>query len=172
MSTESPEESPEEPPPYLEKMQTTSTSETSLVDDRPKKAYSHGGIGGAGNYRKVVSDEINDLTPKSSTRQSNRSRLAQLFTDLFSGGIGGAGNMHTRAEEAKLTDQEIIKRARIRESQFPKRWFVGIGGMGNRRSMDPQNSPGAGMSATTNSSITDIGVAEALKKKLLGKRSG
>lgn len=170
-----PTESPEEPPAYLEKMHTTSsseTSETSLVGDRPKTMYFHGGIGGVGNYRKVIRDDTTDPTPKPRTRQPHRSHLPRSLTGLFSSGIGGAGNMHTRAEEAALTAEEEMKRARIRESHFAKRWFVGIGGMGNRRSMRHQNSPGNLTSSTASSSYSDIGAAEVLKQKLLGKRSG
>ena len=158
--------------PCLEKMHTTSSSETSLVDDRPKTMYFHGGIGGAGNYRKVVRDDTTVPTPKPRARQPNRSHLPRSLTGLFSSGIGGAGNMHTRAQEAALTAEEEIKRARIRESHLAKRWFVGIGGMGNRRSIHRQNSPGNTMTTSTSSTCSHIGAAELLKKKLLGRGPG
>ena len=166
-----PAESPEKSPPYLEEMHTTSSSETSLVD-RPKTMYFHGGIGGAGNYRKVIRDRTSDSTPVLSTREPNRSHLPRSLTRLFSSGIGGAGNMHTPTEEAALTAEEETKRARIRESHFAQRWFVGIGGMGNRRGMRRHNMPGNLTSMSTSSSHSHIGAAEALKQKLLGKRSG
>ena len=132
--------------------------------------YFHGGIGGAGNYRKVVRDDTTDFTPKPRTRQPNRSHLPGSLTGLFSSGIGGAGNMHTRAEEAALTVEEEMKRARIRESHFAKRWFVGIGGMGNRRCIRRQNP--SGNLTSTSSNCSHIGAAEVLKNKLLNKRSG
>ncbi|KAL8795978.1 MAG: hypothetical protein Q9195_001554 [Heterodermia aff. obscurata] len=159
-----PIESAEDPPPYLEQMHATSSSVTSLVLDRPKTMYFHGGIGGAGNYRKIVRDDITDSVPKTSTRQPtrqpNRSHLPKSLKKLFSSGIGGAGNMHTRAEEAALSAEEEAKRAKIREAHLAQRWFVGIGGMGNRRGMGHQNSLHTLTSTSTGSSLSHIGAAE------------
>ena len=80
--------------------------------------------------------------------------------------------MHTRAEEPALTAEEEMERARIRESHFKRRWFVGVGGMGNRKGLRRQHSPGTDTTNTTSSSsFSEVGVAEALRTKLLGERS-
>lgn len=168
-------EPPEDPPPYSEKMGTASFSKTSLVDNRPQPVYFHGGIGGAGNYRKIIRDENTALASKPQTRQPKGRHLPRSLKGLFSSGIGGAGNMHTRVEEAPLTAEEEMKRARIRESHIAQRRHIGIGGMGNRKGMRRQDSPGnLTTSTTTSSSSSHIGAAEVLKNKLLKlvKRSG
>ena len=82
--------------------------------------------------------------------------------------------MHTRAEEPALTPEEEMARARIRQSYGPKRWFVGIGGMGNLKGRR-QPSPSSLTNTTTDSDSDNrpppIGAAEALRRKLLGERS-
>ena len=155
---------------------TTSSSETSLVDNRPKTTFFHGGIGGAGNYRKIISENnlesSSNLRPSESmvsphARQARRSHLPRSLKHRFSSGIGGAGNMHSRAEEAALSPEEQIVQARIRQSHFPRRYFVGVGGMGNRRGALRQDTDLA-RSSTTTSGQSHLGAAEALKRKLLG----
>lgn len=81
--------------------------------------------------------------------------------------------MHTRAEEAALSAEEELMRAKILEEHFAKRWFVGIGGKGNRRDLRPEHSPKSHLSNTITSShqTSHLGAAEALKRKLLGSRS-
>ena len=82
--------------------------------------------------------------------------------------------MHSRTEEASLTLEEESARARIRESHFARRWFVGIGGAGNLRGNRHQHSPGSELTNTTSSteySTTSIGAAEVLRRKLFGGRS-
>ena len=82
--------------------------------------------------------------------------------------------MHSRREEASLTQEEESARARIRESRFARRWFVGIGGAGNLRGNRRQHSPGSDLTNTTSNSeysTASIGAAEFLKRKILGERS-
>lgn len=62
-----------------------------------------------------------------------------------------------------------------RESHFPSRWFIGIGGLGNRRSRR-QHSPSSDMSATTvtseySSQALPLGAADVMRRKILGERS-
>ena len=130
----------------------------------------------ADNYislQKVVRDDTVESNFNPRTRHPRRSHPRSL-TGLFSSGIGGAGNMHSRREGASLTQEEESARARIRQSHFAKRWFVGIGGAGNFRGNQHRHSPGSDFTNTTSSSgysTTSIGVAEVLRRKLLGERS-
>ena len=128
------------------------------------------------DLQKVIKDDPALPTFKPRTRQPRTSHLPRSLTGFFTSGVGGAGNMHTRAEEASLTPEEEVARARIRQSHFAKRWFVGIGGMGNMRSSRRQQSPSSDYSdfiktAEQANRPAHIGAAEALKRKLLGDRS-
>lgn len=163
-------------PPKIMLTNTTSSSETSLVNNRPKTTFFHGGIGGVGNYRRIISENKLELTSNLRTsepmvsphaRQARRSHLPRSLKHRFSSGIGGVGNMHTRAEEAALSPEEQMVQARIRQSHLPRRYFVGIGGMGNRRGPQRQDSDFAS-STTSTSGQSHLGAAEALKRKLLG----
>ena len=125
--------------------------------------------------QKVIRDDTAEPTLHPRT-EPRRSYLPKSLTGLFSSGVGGAGNMHSQAEEASLTQDEELTRARIRESHFAKRWFVGIGGAGNLRGSRRQHSPSSDVTNTTSSSDysgkpTDIGTAEVLRRKLLSVRS-
>lgn len=166
---------PEPDPSHKADMDTNSSSTSSLVqgrESRPKTVYFHGGIGGAGNYRKVTKvNELDVIVPDTPRRPIRRSHLARFF----SSGIGGAGNMHTRGEVAALTDEEELARVRARNSHGPMRWFVGIGGMGNKRSRR-QDSHDSDLTRTTSSSqystqALPYGAAEVMRRKLLGDRA-
>ncbi|KAL8824218.1 MAG: hypothetical protein Q9191_005211 [Dirinaria sp. TL-2023a] len=169
---------PESKNSFNEDMHTNSSSTSSLVqgsENRSKQVYFHGGIGGAGNYRKV--SKVNDLDiaiPHSSRRSVHRSHLSRFF----SSGIGGAGNMHTRAQEAALTQEEELARAKVRTSHGPMRWFVGIGGVGNKRTrrqdgLDNDNTRNPRNTNTSEFSTQALpyGAAEIMRRKLLRGRA-
>lgn len=83
--------------------------------------------------------------------------------------------MHTRAEEAALTEAEEEARARARDRQPPRlRWFVGIGGVGNRRTLG-QQSPSSGFSGTTGGTYSaealPYGAADIMRRKMFGDRT-
>lgn len=82
--------------------------------------------------------------------------------------------MHTRGEEAALTEAE--EEARARDRQPPRlRWFVGIGGVGNRRTRR-QESPSSGFSGTTggpySAEALPYGAADIMRRKMFGGRAG
>jgi len=167
-----------EPQLSLKEIPTTTSSTSSLMTDLSKRntVYFHGGIGGAGNYRKIP--RLEDSEPTTSTprpRQPRRLHLPRWHQNIFSSGIGGAGNMHTRGEEAALTEAEEEAKARARDIQPPRlRWFVGIGGVGNRRTRR-QESPSSGYSGTTGGAYSaealPYGAADIMRRKMFGERA-
>ena len=154
-------------------MHKSSSSTAGLIRGRSKATYFHGGIGGAGNYHEVVGDSGADRGPYPHTAP-RRSKLNRSLTALFSSGAGGAGNMHHGSEVQNMREDDELARARIRASQYPSRWFVGIGGFGNYRGCRLK-SPSSDMSLSSNSEYSTqplpVGAADALKRKLLGDRS-
>lgn len=83
--------------------------------------------------------------------------------------------MHTREQAAALTEEEELARARVRSSHGPMRWFVGIGGIGNKRTR-AQDDPDNHNTRTTNNSefstqALPYGAAEIMRRKLLGERA-
>ena len=83
--------------------------------------------------------------------------------------------MHTRGQEAALTEIEEEARAKARDTHLPRRWFVGIGGMGNKRTRR-QQSPSSDFSGTaTNTEYSTealpYGAADIMRRKMLGSRS-
>lgn len=151
---------------------TRTSSKSSLIaGDRNATAYFHQGIGGAGNYRKVES-----LKPSNGSTRSNYSRqhhphIVRSMREFFSSGIGGAGNVHARSEAAIISASEELARARARESNIPRSWYYGIGGVGNHRKRQITGSPGSSLSSGVESGYSDqalpFGAAYALKTKMV-----
>ena len=147
---------------------------STLNGERPSSVYLHTGIGGRGNYHKFTPPE--DVTPISTSPQppqSQRTRLPRLQA-LFSSGVGGAGNIHPISEIPSLTVEEEQARTKIRESNSPLSWFVGIGGLGNRR----RTRHGAKRESIREESDSDfsekalpVGMAEMLRVRLRQKMS-
>ena len=154
-------------------MHKSSSSTAGLIRGRSKATYFHGGIGGAGNYHEVVGDSGAERGPYPRTAQ-RMSKLNRSITALFSSGAGGAGNMHQSSEAQNVREEEDLARTRIRASQYPLRWFVGIGGSSNYRGRRLK-SPSSDMSLSSTSEYSTqplpVGAADALKRKLLGDRS-
>jgi len=144
------------------------------MTDRSKRTtvYFHGGIGGAGNYRKIPRLSDPDPDPTTSTPRSRPPR--RWHQHIFSSGIGGAGNMHTRGEEAALTEAEEEARVRARDVQHPRlRWFVGIGGLGNRRTrrMEAPRSGFEGSTGGYSAEALPYGAADIMRRKIFGERT-
>lgn len=138
---------------------------SALVRGRPKTTYYHNGIGGRGNYHK----RAEDTDPTS--RQQRRSRFPRSIAALFS----GSGNTQNASKTPTLTEEKELSHAKVRELRFPSRWFIGIGGLGNRRARR-QYSPSSDMSATTvtsgySSQALPHGAADVMRRKILGERS-
>lgn len=162
-------------------MHTSTNSTSSLVRGRPKTAYFHGGIGGAGNYRKVIrSSNPNSPIPYAHTehRQSPISRgLSTLFRS--SSGGGGGGNSHQGHEKPQITNGEDLTPANVRQKVSPSRGFLGIGGLTNKRHQR-QQSPASDVTTSTNTDsgyvsqsntpTTHLGAAEIMRRKMLGEK--
>ncbi|KAL8943949.1 MAG: hypothetical protein Q9216_000761 [Gyalolechia sp. 2 TL-2023] len=175
--------SPPLDPPEEDGMHTSTNSTSSLVRGRPKTTYFHGGIGGAGNYRKVIrGSNPNSAAPNPHTehRQSPISRgLSTLFGS--NGGGGGGGNAHPGRERATITDDDDLARANVHQKVSPSRGFLGIGGLGNRRQQQQrQRSPSSDVTTSTNTDsgyisqyntpATHLGAAEIMRRKMLGEK--
>ena len=162
-----------EQPPDPETMHASTSSTSSLIRGRSKTTYFHGGIGGAGNYHEVVGDSGADRGPYPHTAP-RRSQLSRSITALFNGGAGGAGNPQAGSDASTLREDEELARARVRASQYPSRWFVGIGGLGNWRGCRLK-SPSSDMSLSSNSELSTqplpLGAADVIKRKLLGEKA-
>ena len=161
-----------EQPPKPETMHTSISSASSLIRGRSKTTYFHGGIGGAGNYHEVVGENRGDRGPYPHTAP-RRSQLSRSITALFSSGPGGTSNLQP-GTEGTIREHEELARARVRTPQYPSRWFVRIGGLGNRRGCRLK-SPSSDMSLASNSEYSTqplpLGAADVIKRKLLGERS-
>ena len=133
--------------------QKSTNSMSSLVEGRPATMYFHTGIGGRGNYHKTAAPDGSDgmAGPPRIRRDYDRSYLPRSLHSLFSSGIGGAGNVHPINDAATLTADEELARSRTRDSRLPLRWFVGIGGMGNR-TRRRYGSPNSSLTSSTGSS--------------------
>ncbi|KAL9601853.1 MAG: hypothetical protein Q9219_002204 [cf. Caloplaca sp. 3 TL-2023] len=176
--------SPPLDPPGEDGMPTSTTSTSSLVRGRPKTTYFHGGIGGAGNYRKVIrGSNPNSATPNPHTehRQSPISRgLSNLFGSSGGGG-GGGGNAHPGPEKTTMADDDHLARANVHKKVSPSRGFLGIGGLGNRRQQQQrQHSPASDVTTSTgtengyvsqyNNPAPHLGAAEIMRRKMLGEK--
>ena len=151
--------------------QTSTTSRSSLVEGRPSTMYFHTGIGGAGNYHKAYATDASNVPTPTRPRYNydQRSYLPRSLHSLVSTGIGGAGNIRGTPQVATLSAEEELARSRVRESHSPLRWFVGIGGMGNR-TRKRYESPSSSMTCSTSSQYSGqalpLGAAEILKRKM------
>ncbi|MCJ1470905.1 hypothetical protein MMC07_009553 [Pseudocyphellaria aurata] len=114
------------------------SSHSAAVRVRPKTTYYHNGIGGRGNYHKRAEDTEPPL------RQQRRPRFPRSIAAFF----GGGGSPHTASKTPTFTEAEELSHAKVRELTFPSRWFIGIGGLGNR-GVRRRHSPSSDMSATT-----------------------
>ncbi|KAI4141733.1 MAG: hypothetical protein L6R39_005199 [Caloplaca ligustica] len=178
--------SPPLDPPEEDGMHTSTNSTSSLVRGRPKTTYFHGGIGGAGNYRKVIrASNPNSVVPYAHTehRQSPISRgLSTLFGSSSSSsgaGGGGGGNSHPGRPKPQLPNEEDLERANVHKKVSPSRGFLGIGGLGNKR-QQRQHSPASDMTTSTNTDsgyvsqsntpTTHLGAAEIMRRKMLGEK--
>ncbi|KAL8720731.1 MAG: hypothetical protein Q9225_002466 [Loekoesia sp. 1 TL-2023] len=167
-------------PPEEDDMHTSTNSTSSLVRGRPKTTYFHGGIGGAGNYRKVIrGSNPNSATPNPHTehRQSPISRgLSTLFGGGGGGGGGGGNNAHPGREKPDITDDDLA-RANVHQKVSPSRGFLGIGGLGNRRQQrqhspasDVTTSADSGYVSQYNTPTAHLGAAEIMRRKMLGEK--
>ncbi|KAL8744651.1 MAG: hypothetical protein Q9190_003134, partial [Brigantiaea leucoxantha] len=183
---------PEEKQPSMH-TSTSSTSTSSLVRGRPKTVYFHGGIGGAGNYRKVIRTDDENQGPHPRT-EPRRSPLPRAFHSLFNssgsgngngngngsgnngGNGGGASSVPPSYGRPALTVEEELEHSKARSTPSPSRGFFGIGGLGNRRTRR-QQSPGSDMTIGTNADsgyasqysgqAVDLGAAELMRRKML-----
>ena len=151
---------------------TRTSSKSSLIaGDRSATVYFHQGIGGAGNYRKVEPLNPSNSSSRSTYSRQHRPHIARSMREFFSSGIGGAGNVHARSEAAILSSAEELARARSRESNIPRSWYYGIGGVGNHRKRQITASPGSSLSSGTESGYSDqalpFGAAHILKTKMV-----
>lgn len=143
-----------------------SSMPSALVRGRPKTTYYHNGIGGRGNYHKRAEDT--DPT----AHQQRRPHFPRSIAAFFSGN----GNLHNASKTPTLTEEEELSHGKVRELHFPSRWFIGIGGLRNRRARR-QHSSSSDMSATTMTSeystqALPLGAADIIRRKILGERSG
>ncbi|KAI4154192.1 MAG: hypothetical protein LQ341_000405 [Variospora aurantia] len=168
-------------PPEEDGMQTSTNSTSSLVRGRPKTTYFHSGIGGAGNYRKVIrSSNPNSVIPYAHT-EHRQSPISRGLTSLFGSGSGGGGggNSHPGREKPQITNEEDLERANVHKKVSPSRGFLGIGGLGYRRNQR-QHSPASDVTTSTNTDsgyvsqsntpTTHLGAAELMRRKMLGEK--
>ncbi|KAI4109526.1 MAG: hypothetical protein L6R37_000502 [Teloschistes peruensis] len=164
--------------PKNDGMHTSTNSTSSLVRGRPKTTYFHGGIGGAGNYRKVIqSASPNSANPHPRT-EHRTSPITRGLSNLF-GNSSSGGNPNPGHEKSPVPTEEDLARANVRQKVSPSRGFLGIGGLGNRRSQR-QPSPASDMTTATNADSGYVsnyeaptvhrGAAEALRMKILGEK--
>ncbi|KAA6407140.1 MAG: hypothetical protein FRX48_08941 [Lasallia pustulata] len=151
---------------------TRTSSKSSLIaGDRNATVYFHQGIGGAGNYRKVEPLNPSTSSTRSTHSRQHRPHIARSMREFFSSGIGGAGNVHARSEAAILSSAEELARARARESNIPRSWYYGIGGIGNQKKRQITASPGSSLSSGAESGYSDqalpFGAAHILKTKMV-----
>ena len=176
-----PDPSPPLDPPEEDGMHTSTNSTSSLVRGRPKTTYFHGGIGGAGNYRKVLRpSNPNSAAPNPHTehRQSPISRgLSTLFGSGGGGSGGGGGNTHPGREKPAITNDEDLARANIHQKVSPSRGFLGIGGLSNRHQQRQQSpasdvttSADSGYVSQYNTPSAHLGAAEIMRRKILGEK--
>ncbi|KAI4127834.1 MAG: hypothetical protein LQ338_003015 [Usnochroma carphineum] len=174
--------SPPLDPPEEDGMHTSTNSTSPLVRGRPKTTYFHGGIGGAGNYRKVIRpSNPNSVVPYAHT-EHRASPISRGLSNLFggsSGGAGGGGNSHPGREQPQITNEEDLERANVHKKVSPSRGFLSIGGLGNKR-QQRQPSPASDESTSTNADsgyvsqsnnpTTHLGAAEIMRRKMLGEK--
>ncbi|KAL8734265.1 MAG: hypothetical protein Q9181_003256 [Wetmoreana brouardii] len=174
--TSSPPDSPKQ-----DDMHTSTNSTSSLVRGRPKTTYFHGGIGGAGNYRKVIQgSNPNSATPNPRT-EHRQSPITRGLSTLFGGNPGGAasgGNAHPGQDKPAVPTEDDLARANVRQKVSPSRGFLGIGGLGNRRSQrqrspasDATTSADSGYVSNYNTPTAHIGAAEIMRRKMLGEKA-
>ncbi|KAL8955647.1 MAG: hypothetical protein Q9193_006576 [Seirophora villosa] len=176
-----PDASPPLDPPEEDAMHTSTNSTSSLVRGRPKTTYFHGGIGGAGNYRKVIrNSNPNSVVPYAHT-EHRQSPISRGLTSLFGSGSGGGGggNSHPGREKPQITNEEDLERANVHQKVSPSRGFLGIGGLGNKHNQR-QRSPASDVTTSTNTDsgyvsqsntpTTHLGAAELMRRKMLGEK--
>ncbi|KAI4130043.1 MAG: hypothetical protein LQ347_003523 [Umbilicaria vellea] len=156
----------------MQAIPTRSSSKSSLIaGDRNAAVYFHQGIGGAGNYRKVEPLKASNSSTRSNYSRQKIPHVARSMREFFSSGIGGAGNVHARSEAAILSSSEELARARARQSNVPRSWYYGIGGVGNHRKRQISMSPGSSLSSGAESGYSDqalpFGAAHVLKTKMV-----
>ncbi|KAL8702137.1 MAG: hypothetical protein Q9224_000141 [Gallowayella concinna] len=159
-------------------MHTPTNSTSSLVRGRPKTTYFHGGIGGAGNYRKVIrGSNPNSAAPNPHT-EHRQSPISRGISSLF--GSNGGGNPVPGGEKSAQPTEEDLARANVHSKVSPSRGFLGIGGLGNRRQQQRQQSPASDVSIATNTDsgyvsncntpTAHLGAAEVMRRKILGEK--
>ncbi|KAL8791456.1 MAG: hypothetical protein Q9213_000073 [Squamulea squamosa] len=162
--------------PQQDGMHTSINSTASLVRGRPKTTYFHGGIGGAGNYRKVIrGSNPNSAAPNPHT-EHRQSPISRGISSLFSS--NGGGNATPGSEKSTHPTEEDLARANVHSKVSPSRGFLGIGGLGNRRQQQRQQSPASDVSMATNADsgyvsssnvpTAHLGAAEIMRRKILG----
>ncbi|KAL8868444.1 MAG: hypothetical protein Q9174_004989 [Haloplaca sp. 1 TL-2023] len=166
--------------PHRDGMHTSSNSTSPLVRGRPKTTYFHGGIGGAGNYRKVIQASNSNSAVSHSRTEHRQSPISRGFSTLFSSSNGGGANggkPNPGQDRSSRPTEEDLARANVHEKVSPSRGFLGIGGLGNRRGQR-QASPASenstadsGYDSNHNIPTTHIGAAEMMRRKMLGEKS-
>lgn len=157
-------------------MHTSNNSTSSLVRGRSKTAYFHGGIGGAGNYRKVIrGSNPNSAAPNPHT-EHRQSPISRGISSLF--GSNGGGNPAPPQGRSAQPTEEDLARANVHSKVSPSRGFLGIGGLGNRSQPQRQHSPASDVSMATNSDsgyvsssnapTAHLGAAEIMRRKIMG----
>ncbi|KAI4215070.1 MAG: hypothetical protein LQ351_002385 [Letrouitia transgressa] len=171
--TTPPEEKEEQPRMHAS---TSSTSTSSLVRGRPKTVYFHGGIGGAGNYRKVVRTDDESLGPHPRT-EPRRSPLPRAINSFFRSNNSGRANVTSNPKRPALTTEEELAQSKVGDRHSPSRGFFGIGGKGNRRARRQQSpssdttNADSGYASQHSGQAVDLGAAEFMRRKMLGDRS-
>ncbi|KAI4092506.1 MAG: hypothetical protein LQ339_007885 [Xanthoria mediterranea] len=159
-------------------MHDSNNSTSSLVRGRPKTAYFHGGIGGAGNYRKVIrGSNPNSAAPNPHT-EHRQSPISRGISSLF--GSNGGGNPVPRQGRSAQPTEEDLGRTNVHSKVSPSRGFLGIGGLGTRNQQQRQHSPASDVSMATNADsgyisssnapTAHLGAAEVMRRKILGDK--
>ncbi|KAI4235157.1 MAG: hypothetical protein L6R40_006557 [Gallowayella cf. fulva] len=161
-------------------MPASTNSTSSLVRGRPKTTYFHGGIGGAGNYRKVIrGSNPNSAAPNPHT-EHRESPISRGISSLF--GNNGGGKAAPGSGMTAQPTEDDLARANVHSKVSPSRGFLGIGGLGNRRQQQRQRqqSPSSDVSMATNADsgyvsssnapTTHLGAAEIMRRKILGEK--
>ncbi len=123
-------------------------------------AHVKSGIGGAGNIRKSST-----ILPVQPTPRITVSRDSGIFLT----GIGGIGNCHDLKERATVSYEEELALRELRRENAATTWHHGIGGAGNRASIESSRSttPSIATFSHSSSATTAQSGADKIKQKLV-----
>jgi len=140
---------------------TSSESTTSLLSPKTcAQTHIRSGIGGRGNFHKK-----DTLAPASAPIA-----IPARASGTFLSGIGGAGNSHSFEDRASISSAESLSRKTSQLLNAPTSWHTGIGGRGNRASMDGEGStPGSSANSSySNKSVGGASNADKMRNRLSG----